>query len=243
MINEEDFADASEVTPEMAFVRLERKFRSVFQDNISDVRNNEAYRDYVREYANHTIAAATTLGLHFLDDFDVEISDEELSKNLGRLTTAVDRFAVHTQITYIRRPPKESVALEATEKRILRHYVEQIKEVIDNSSLLVAKKERLFDKINDFLLEVDRDRTRLQKFNDIVISIAHTGGEAAEELEPSWKWVKLIAKVLGAREENEQVKLPKPHVPKKLEAPKKTSPAPAPKPASRRGDLDDEIPF
>jgi hypothetical protein len=241
MIQEEDFADASEVSPEMAFVRLERKFRSVFQNNINDSQSNEAYYDYVREYANHTIAAAMALGLRFLDDFDVEIGDEELSKNLARLRTVVDRFAVQTQITHIRRPPKESVALEATEKRVLRHYVEQIKEVIENSSLLVAKKERLFDKINDFLIEVDRDRTRFQKFNDVVISIANTGGEAAQELEPTWKWVKLIAKLLGAREENEQVKLPKPHVPKKLEAPKKTSPTP--KPASKRGDLDDEIPF
>jgi hypothetical protein len=166
--------------------------------------------------------------------------DKGLQEQLDRLTFLVDQFAVHAQINHIRRPPKDTVTLEASEKRILRHYVEQIKEVIDKSPLLVAKKERLFDRINHFLEEVDRDRTALQKFNDMVISLSHTGGEAAEELEPAWKWVKLIGALLGARQENEQAKLPKPVTPKKLPPPKKITETP---PKSRNADMDDDIPF
>lgn len=161
--------------------------------------------------------------------------DKGLQEQLDRLTFLVDQFAVHAQINHIRRPPKDTVTLEASEKRILRHYVEQIKEVIDKSPLLVAKKERLFDRINHFLEEVDRDRTALQKFNDMVISLSHTGGEAAEELEPAWKWVKLIGALLGARQENEQAKLPKPVTPKKLPHPKKITETP---PKSRNADMD-----
>lgn len=241
MINEEDFADASEVSPEMAFVRIERKFRAVFQRNINDSQSNESYRDYVLEYMNHTISAARALGLDFLNSFEVTFGNSDMSSNLADLRAAVDRFSVHTQIEFIRQPPKDSVTLDATEKRVLRHYVEQIKEIIDKSSLLVAKKERLFDIINEFLIEVDRDRTRLQRFNDVVVSLAHTGGDAANELEPTWKWVKLIAQLFGARQENEQMKLPKPRAPKKIEGPKK--PTPPAKPIAKRGDLDDEIPF
>lgn len=242
MIQEDDFADAAEVSPEMAFVRLERKFRARYQDNINNSQSNEAYNGYVREYINHTISAADALGLEFLNEefpFGVGV-DKALDEQLERLTFLVDQFSVHAQINYIRRPPNNTVTLEASEKRILRHYVEQIKEVIDNSALLVSKKERLLDRINHFLEEVDRDRTALQKFNDIVISLSHTGGEAAEELEPAWKWVKLIGALLGARQENEQAKLPKPSTPKRLPPPKKIAQT---RPKSRNADIDDDIPF
>jgi hypothetical protein len=137
MIKEEDFAGAAEVSPEMAFVRLERKFRAVYQNNINDSQSSEAYWSYTREYLNHTVAAAEALGLDFLSNFDVEADNNELSDIHTALTTAVDRFAVKVQIQYIRQPPLNTVTLEDSEKRILRHYVEQIKEVVDQSSLLV----------------------------------------------------------------------------------------------------------
>jgi hypothetical protein len=244
MIQEDDFADAAEVSAEMAFVRLERKFRARFQDNINNSQSNESYNGYVREYLNHTISAAEALGLQFLDDefpFGVSIH-KELQEQLDRVTFLVDQFAVHAQINHIRRPPRDTVALEDSEKRILRHYVGQIKEVIDSSSLLASKKERLFNRINSFLEEVDRDRTALQRFNDIVISLSHTGGEAAKELEPAWKWVKLIGSLLGARQESEQIKLPKPVIPKKLEPPKQNLPRPK-TPTRPKSDMDDDIPF
>ena len=98
----------------------------------------------------------------------------------------------------------------------------------------------MFDKINAFIAELDKDRTALQKFNDIILSLANTGGEAAEELEPVWKWVKLGAAILGVRQETEQTKLPV--LPKKLEAPKRQLASP-PKKNGRFGSIDDEIPF
>jgi hypothetical protein len=43
-------------------------------------------------------------------------------------------------------------------------------------------KERLFNRINSFLEEVDRDRTALQTFNDIVISLSCRGTRAGLEV-------------------------------------------------------------
>jgi hypothetical protein len=144
----------------------------------------------------------------------------------------------------LRRPeaisgPPNSVALAPSEKTHLRAYADKIKDIIDKSSLQPAKKERLFDKINAFIAELDKDRTLLQKFNDVVLSLAHTGGEAAEELEPAWKWVKLAAAILGVRQEMEQTKLPAP--PKRIEPPKRRLPPPREKVG--HFDMNDEIPF
>jgi hypothetical protein len=55
------------------------------------------------------------------------------------------------------------------------------------------------NKLNAFLAEVDRDRTSMQRFNDFIMSLAKTTADATEELEPTWKWARLIAAIFGAR--------------------------------------------
>jgi hypothetical protein len=239
MIDEEDFDAIADDTPEMAFVRLESKFRRAFKANL-DNDNNNSFAYCAVEYINHTLSAAEALGLDFLDFWTVPKSSEnDIGDKFQEFTRSVDTFIVKTRIAHVRSNPKGSVALEASEKLVLRHYVEQIKTVIDNSTLVVTKRERLYDKINAFLEEVDKERTPLQRFTDIITTLAHLGGDAAEAMEPAWKWVKLIGAVLGARQETEQVRLPPP--PKRLEAPKPQ--LPKPKGRERRKSMDDEIPF
>src|SRR5262245_9941295 len=240
MIPEEDFDAASEGSPELAFVRLERRFRAAYEQNLRNAENdNGMWRHYTIEYMNHTVAAAKALGLDILEFFTLP-SDQDSSvyDQYQRFRQEVDHLTVQIQIAHVRSGPKNSVALEESEKKHLRAYVDAIKGIIDKSSLFPAKKERLYDKINAFLVELDRDRTPLQKIHDIVLSLANTGGEAVEELEPAWKWVKLAAALLGARQEREQSKLPPP--PKKLGPPKRKLPAPK---KGGSSDLDDEIPF
>jgi hypothetical protein len=58
-------------------------------------------------------------------------------------------------------------------------------------TVLIAKKL-----INAFLAEVDRDRTPWDKFADLVIGLAHIGGEVAKELEPACKLINSIAHLL-----------------------------------------------
>jgi hypothetical protein len=167
-----------------------------------------------------------------MPDFIFE-TDRDTSGDLLYVTSRVDRFAIKTQIEFTRNPPRNSVALNSAEKQILRHYVEQIKQVIDESNLVIAKKERLYDALNAFVVELDRDRTPLQSFSDVVVGLARTGGEAINELEPAWKWVKLIGNVLGSRQENEQPTLPRPPTPKQIEPPK----------SPKKDEFDEEIPF
>jgi hypothetical protein len=238
MITEEDFDAASEAAPDMALVRLERKFRAAYEKNIEHSDGNGSYNHYSIEYMNHTVAAARALGLDLFDFWELPSEKKgSIYDEYQKFRHQVDNYTVQVQIAHIRSGPKNSVALDPTEKKHLRAYADAIKDVIDKSALATAKKERLFDKINAFITELDKDRTPLQKFNDIVLSLANTGGEAAEELEPAWKWVKLGAAILGIRQETEQTKLPSP--PKKIEPPKRQI---AP-PKKARQEMDDDIPF
>lgn len=238
MITEEDFAAAADCPPDMAFVRLERKFREILERNLEDTQSASSSNHFIIEYMNHTLAAAEALGLDFLDFYTVPDENiRDVYSDYRRFRQTVDAFTVRIQISHIRVGPAYTLPLDADEKKHLRAYVTRIKEIIDASSLATAKKERLLDKLNAFLVELDRDRTPLQKFNDIILSLANTGGEAAEEMEPAWKWAKLAAAVLGVRQETEQTKqLP----PLKKPEEKRQLPPPA---KSRRAEMDDDIPF
>jgi hypothetical protein len=82
--------------PEMAFVRLESKFRDVLNKNLEGSNNTNAYNMYVIEYMNHTIAAARALGFNILDQWTVPSHGSrgfDLSDHFKDFTTAVVRGA------------------------------------------------------------------------------------------------------------------------------------------------------
>jgi hypothetical protein len=63
-------------------------------------------------------------------------------------------------------------------------------------------------KLNVFLAELDRDRTRLEVFSDVSIGIAHIGAEAAKELEPVQPLINSILRILGLSQDNDVKALP-----------------------------------
>jgi hypothetical protein len=226
--------------PELAFVHLESMYRSALNNNLENTDNSNSFDVYVIEYINHTIAAAHALGLDFLDQWKVpsHTNNLRLHVHFKDFTTAVDHFKVQVQIDHARRRNRFSVPLDPAEKETLRHYVAQIKKVIDESSVAQPKKERLYDKINVFLAEVDRDRTAYEQFADLAINLAHLGGEAAQELEPARRLINSIARLLGRSKEVEESTLPPSPPQRRIPPPRKTLPPP-----QKKDDMDDEIPF
>jgi hypothetical protein len=226
--------------PEMAFVLLEAKYRERLNDNLSGSDSSASFDAYVIEYMHHTQAAARALGLDILDAWTVPSHNSHSLYNFYRdFTAAVDQFKVHVQIDYARCFLRYSVSLDIDEKDKLRNYVAEIKKVIDASSLSTKKRERLYDLINAFLTEVDRDRAPWDRFADMVIGIAHLGGEAAQELEPVRKLINSIARLLGRAKEFEDStpRLPTPQKPRRIPGPPQALNSPA-----RGGDME-EVPF
>ena len=241
MIREEDFAAAADCPPDMAFVRLERKFRETLEANLENSQNGNSSDLYVIEYMNHTIATADALELDFLEFFGVPDSKNtsDLYERYNHFRQTVDAYTVRIQIRNIRIGPAHALPLDEDEKKHIRAYVTKIKEIVDGSTLSAPKKEALLNRLNAFLVEVDRDRTSLQRFNDFMMSLAKAAGDAVEELEPAWKWARLLAAIMGVRQEKENAKLPPP-----AEKPKPQQiPPPAKRNGRRRIEMDDDIPF
>jgi hypothetical protein len=242
MITEEDFAAVADCPPDLAFARLEKKFRDRLDNNQEQTQNNQSWNHYTIEYMNHTIAAAEALGLDFLDFFTVP--DEDDTSNLASIYSAfrkaVDNYTVRIHIRHVRSGPSTSLPLDEDDKKRIRAYVTKIKDIVEASALETGKKEALMNKLNAFLAEVDRDRTSMQRFQDFIMSLAKTTGDATEELEPTWKWARLIAAIFGTRVDSENAKLPAP--PKRIEPPK-PKPAPPTRRNGTRHEMDDDIPF
>ncbi|TQF27561.1 hypothetical protein UNPF46_29955 [Bradyrhizobium sp. UNPF46] len=232
VMQEDDFAEAADCPPDIAFVRLERKLRV----RLNNQANLSVYE--LIEYMEHTKAVADALGLTFLAPFTIpHPSSSDVPDEFRIFKREVDRFAIRSQIANARAGDPQTVVLSPDEKKHVRAYIEKVKEIIEVSSLAQDKKENLLDKLNAFLKELDRDRTGLQKFNDIFLSLARTGGAATKEMEPAWKWVKLAAEVLGVRQEAQETR--------QLPSPTKSdgqARRQLPSPAKKKGDEDAPAP-
>jgi hypothetical protein len=242
MIPVDDYQEAVRgKSPELAFVYLEQRFRDKLNSNLEGADNSHSFDVCVIEYMNHTKAAARALDLDILDSWGVPSHQQHnLSDLFNDFTAAIDYFKVQVSIDNARSTLRFSVELDTDEKDKLRNYVGEIKKVIDRSSLAQKKRERLYDLINAFLVEVDRDRTPWDRFADLVIGLAHLGGEAAQELEPARKLIDSIARLLGRTKESEDAasKLPPSAQRRQIPGPPKILPSP-----KKRGEMDDEIPF
>ena len=244
MIDESEFKDESG-DPELAFVRLEAKFRAALNDRLSRLEDNSAaYEALYIEYINHVLAAADALGLDILQNYSVPSRNaRDIWDTYANFTTAVDHFAVKIKIAHAQGYRAYSVVLTPTDKEKVRHYVEQIKSIIDKSTLVAAKKDALYDKINEFLAALDKDRTGLQAFAEFATGSAQIVADVAETAEPSWKWFGLIAALFGVRLGETKRTLPKPSRAEQLEGPSKRLPPPPSSSFGAQSRLDDDIPF
>lgn len=165
-----------------------------------------------------------------------------LTDTYNHFRQVVDGYTVGVHIRNIRVGPSTSLPFDEAEKKRIRAYVTKIKEIVDGSALEEGKKEALMNRLNAFLAEVDKDRTSMQRFQDFIMSLAKTTADATEELEPTWKWARLIAAIFGVRQDTENAKLPPPA--KRIEKPKQQIPPPtARRNGARNVDMDDDIPF
>jgi hypothetical protein len=119
MIKEEDFAAAADVPPDMAFVRLERKFREILEENLESSQSGNASDHFIIEYMNHTLATAEALGLDFLDFYTVpDDNSSNVYDSYKRFRQTVDGFTVRIQISHIRLGPAHTSRSMPTRRSI-----------------------------------------------------------------------------------------------------------------------------
>lgn len=232
--------------PKVAFVTLERKFREELNRDLNSADSNYDHEMAQIRYMSRTLTAVHHLDLNILKEWqipsviDVSDSTTNLFARFRDFLIEADSEILKINISSGQTYSKYSIALTNVDKEIIRHYVGKIKLVIDGADIPVTKKDALYNKINTFLKEVDKARTWLVAASDLIIGLAHIGGEAAKELEPARKWMDSIARLIGRNQDHEDAlrALTAPLEQKRIEPPRLRVSGP-PEPPQ----LDDDIPF
>jgi hypothetical protein len=239
---DDEYLDLAE-DPDVAFRQLEKKFRAEMDGHLERSQAHN-FETFALSYINRTVAAAKTLEIEPLKDWEVPPPQRQnLWEEYEEFRMAVEHYLVQTKILHSRRVRGYSVQLDAATKSKIRHYLEKIKEIVDRLEVPLPKKEALTAKITALSDQVDRDRTRFDAYAGLALEMATTGGEVARKLNPARKFLDTIAALLGYAKQAEDARpsLPAPHERKRLTPPRKERLLP---PSSRQPDLlDDDIPF
>lgn len=248
MISDDEIAQLPE-DPELAFVELERLVRERVEDQeAQEQRLNSdegifySADPYRRDYINKVLAAARHYGITDLEGWKVPSIRDDIAHIFVDFTLAVDHVTMQVRLRHGPRNRQNSVGLDATARAKIQHYIAQIREAIDKANLPESKRESLYKKLNNFSLEVDKNRTSLQSGMAFYIAVCDGIGQGFEKLEPARKWIDSISTLLGRAkdiEDNMRPALPRQAERKQLEGPHgRLSPS-----ASNSKDLEGEVPF
>lgn len=218
--------------PESAFIYLERHFRLTLNDHLerSDGQSDSAF--YI-QYINRTIAAARALNLDMLNSWGTPAHNDNVYAAYREFSSDIENFVVQIKIRDARRKKRYSVALDASAKQKIRHFIDQIRITVDALEVTERKRDKLHSKLSALQEEVDKARTGYESYADLAIEVADTAGDIAERLEPVRKWMESIGKVFGKAKDDEAPLLTAPGERKRLEAPR----------TDKFSDSPDDIPF
>lgn len=236
--------------PELAFIYCERFYREQCESKIKAAHPEGDIGHFWAEYMGRVVAAIKELGLetNFAQDRLPKVEDINYQTYLN-FGQDVESFRTTLLIRNGRRTQGFSVRFDEASKLQLRHHLERMRELVGKLEVEDKKREALFNKINALQQEVDRDRTRFDALADLTIEAS---GVADAALEPVNRILNSIAKVFWGAKDEEIKRLPPPKRPKQLEDKREVSDFGAARPEpqktddrtpTKRGDLDDEIPF
>lgn len=198
------------------------------------------------DYAVSVSAAAIEYGMTQLSDFELPWPTNDSAEVQCRMFRArATQLSQQLLFRHAARNDPNTVAFDSTTREKLRFHLSQLRAVIKKDLMPDWQKQEWFEAIATLEAQIEKSRTALVAFLDIV-------GKAITGSVP---FAEAVGKLLSIAQEAKAVEaaramLGAPVVPKQIEGPK-TKQLPAPKTKSTNGGfgsgfdkaLDDEIPF
>ncbi|MDW6022712.1 hypothetical protein SAZ10_13195 [Mesorhizobium sp. BAC0120] len=230
--------------PEEAFAALHRK---KFKALEASWENNNSGWYLERQYVDTLIAFDEVHALGILTEFrNPPLKDDAFSGFF-------EAFRRHAEITSQKilmeaaRRQKTNietvVVLDATARQTIHTLIGAIRERLYTMELPEDRRQSLFNKLNAFASEVDRNRTKTEAFFAFAVEAAKVARQVDDELKPLqqtidriFEWIEKAKKLRDA--------LPPWSERKQIEAPKKALPNPDKRRSSGFSrSLDEDIPF
>jgi Xaa-Pro aminopeptidase len=217
--------------PDEAFVLFESRIREKFLGSTHE----DSGDLYEKEYVQHLAAFIQVYQLDFGIDLIALVgkTGSQFWQGYNELSAKIRIYAISKalELNKIQKAGGSDVyILSPAQKLRIHKQLDEIRAIIEASTISTDKKEALLSRLNAFAGEVDRDRTRLQQLTATRVWMQREVTELVDVKEKIDNIFDIFSK---ATEYLKQ--LPSPKVPKQL--------PPPPKPESFAQDLDDEIPF
>lgn len=224
-----------------AFVAGERIMRARLNAQMSELDDGNNTEYFTQDYMNNTIALARHCGIKEIAASEAARPGHHGWHQYRTFIAEVDACTMAMRLANVRRAKEYSVKLDAAAKMKFSRLLCTMREEVEKLEISVAKKDKLYKRINALQDEIDRERTGYHAFGALVIEAADDAGETATRLEPLFRMVERVGAALGLAKRNEpqQGQLPPPSERKRITGPKA-------KPERKNGfdkALDDEIPF
>ena len=223
--------------PEMAFAVLQQRTYAVLE-RIWESTESHAWREEQR-YIDTLIAFDDVYNLGILTDFRNSPSGGDDFRQF------LDNFCRHAEISSrkikmeaarrLKTGEQTIVVLDSTARQAIHTLINAIREKLNELALPENKRGSLFNKLNAFAAEVDRNRTRTESFLSFVVDLARTAGVVRDELEPLQQPIDRVLDLIEKANKWHDA-LPAWKDRKSIEGPPKRLAPP-------QQDLDDDIPF
>jgi len=220
--------------PEQAFLLLEEKYRTECNEGVKKAHQDENLNVYFVDYIAQVIGTITELGLQAkFDDRVPQIENVDYQTYLN-FSKDVKHYRTMLLIRHGRRIQGYSVQFDAATKVKVKHHIDQLRDIFEKLEVEQDKRDALRNTVNALQEEIDRERTRFDVYAALAVEAAGFVGESVEKSKVL-DVLNAIARVIwGTKREHET---------KRLLAPTRIEPPRAPRPAPKKGDMDDEIPF
>jgi hypothetical protein len=235
---------------EEAFIYLETYFREECEKSIRASEENVRVDIYWVRYISKVIAAIEVLGIEEAFEQEVPRIGDVSWETYQQFSNDVEHYKTKLLIKNARRTQGYSVRFDHAAKQKLRHYLKEMRAVVDALEVDEKKKNALYTRMDDLQGEIDRDRTRFDAVASLSIAAAGVLGDVLEKSQIRGL-LNSIERVFWGAQSDAQQQLPAPPKPRQIEGPRRERASEgrwrSPRAASQKGngfdDLNDEIPF
>ena len=222
--------------PEVAFAVLQQRKFSALERIWADSNSSSWYDE--RRYVDTLIAFDEVHDLGILTAFkSPPNSDRDFGdyfQDFRRTAEIASQKILMEAARRVKSGSNEVVVLDGKARAAIHQLISAIREKLNDLALPEKKRDALFNKLNEFAAEVDRNRTRPEAFFSFAVDFARATREVNDEIKPLQK---TIDRVFDWIEKAQKWKdsLPTWEERRRIEGPRKKLPPP--------NELDDDIPF
>ena len=178
--------------PELAYAEYHRRMREIYDQNVSD----ESGWYFERQFVDKMIAFDLSYELGIFDRINSPPGNDT---NFSEYFQTFSRVARVNADTFLLRHARKirlgttpEYVLNEPEKAKIHQLISKIREQIGALEVSDDKRDALFDKLNSFAAEVDRERTRPESFFSLLIQAKHLLKGKDEEKSTTNLWDVLI---------------------------------------------------